>query len=135
MIALFLFEEDGDGIVCERVYFDQATIAQQLLGDDAPESTARFKVGRPGSRHGDPIEGSQMAHDLHGKTIAILAADGVEQVELERPRAAVEEAGAETQLLSLESGEIQAMNHDIDKGDTFRVDRAVSRPRPGTTTG
>ena len=35
MIALFLFEEDGDGIVCERVYFDQATIAQQLLGDDA----------------------------------------------------------------------------------------------------
>ena len=67
-----------------------------------------------------------MAHDLHGKTIAILAADGVEQVELERPRDAVEEAGAETQLLSLESGEIQAMNHDIDKGDTFRVDRAVS---------
>ena len=35
VIALFLFEEDGDGIVCERVYFDQATIAQQLLGDDA----------------------------------------------------------------------------------------------------
>ena len=35
VIALFLFEEGGDGIVCERVYFDQATIAQQLLGDDA----------------------------------------------------------------------------------------------------
>ena len=34
MVALFLFEPDGDGIVCERIYFDQATIAQQLLGDD-----------------------------------------------------------------------------------------------------
>lgn len=30
--ALFLFEPNGDHIVCERVYFDQATIAQQLLG-------------------------------------------------------------------------------------------------------
>ena len=32
MVAFFLFEEDGDRITCERVYFDQATIAQQLLG-------------------------------------------------------------------------------------------------------
>ncbi len=76
-----------------------------------------------------------MSHELQGKTIAILAADGVEQVELERPRAAVEEAGAETQLLSLEPGEIQAMNHDIDKGDTFRVDRAVSEASAGDYDG
>jgi steroid delta-isomerase-like uncharacterized protein len=33
MVALFLFEPDGDRIVCERVYFDTATIAAQLLGD------------------------------------------------------------------------------------------------------
>jgi predicted ester cyclase len=33
MCALFLFEAGGERIVCERVYFDQATIAQQLLGD------------------------------------------------------------------------------------------------------
>lgn len=33
MCALFLFEEGGDGIVCERVYFDQATIAQQIFGE------------------------------------------------------------------------------------------------------
>jgi steroid delta-isomerase-like uncharacterized protein len=32
--ALFLFEPGEDHIVCERVYFDQATIARQLLGDD-----------------------------------------------------------------------------------------------------
>jgi steroid delta-isomerase-like uncharacterized protein len=35
MVALFLFEDSGDRITCERIYFDQATIAQQLLGDDS----------------------------------------------------------------------------------------------------
>jgi steroid delta-isomerase-like uncharacterized protein len=35
MVALFLFEDGGDRITCERVYFDQGTIAQQLLGDSA----------------------------------------------------------------------------------------------------
>ena len=67
-----------------------------------------------------------MADELQGKKVAILAADGVEQVELEQPRQAVEDAGAETELLSIDTGEIQAMNHDIDKGDTFTADRAVS---------
>ncbi|HEY5196848.1 MAG TPA: type 1 glutamine amidotransferase domain-containing protein [Solirubrobacteraceae bacterium] len=66
-----------------------------------------------------------MADQLKGKTIAILAADGVEQVELERPRAAVEAAGAQTELLSIETGEIQAMNGDIEPGDKFTVDKAV----------
>jgi steroid delta-isomerase-like uncharacterized protein len=36
MCALFLFEPGGDRIVCERIYFDQASIAQQLLGQAAP---------------------------------------------------------------------------------------------------
>ncbi|PKV98484.1 type 1 glutamine amidotransferase domain-containing protein [Nocardia fluminea] len=63
---------------------------------------------------------------LTGKRVAILATDGVEQVELVQPRAAVEDAGATTALLSLESGEIQAMNHDVEKGDTFTVDRPVA---------
>ncbi len=35
MCAVFEFEPDGEGIVCERVYFDQATIARQLLGEEA----------------------------------------------------------------------------------------------------
>ena len=30
MCALFLFEPGGDGIVCERVYFDQGSILRQL---------------------------------------------------------------------------------------------------------
>ena len=67
-----------------------------------------------------------MANELQGKKVAILAADGVEQVELEQPRQAEQGAGAETELLSIDTGEIQAMNHDIDKGDTFTVDKAVA---------
>ncbi len=67
-----------------------------------------------------------MADELAGRRVAILAADGVEQVELEQPREAVEQAGASTELLSIGSGEIQAMNHDIEKGDKFAVDRLVS---------
>jgi protease I len=66
-----------------------------------------------------------MANKLEGQTIAILAADGVEQVELEDPRKAVEDAGAETELLSLESGEIQGMNGEINQADTFAVDKVV----------
>lgn len=54
-----------------------------------------------------------MADELQGKTIAILAADGVEQVELVQPRDAVTTAGATTVLVSLEEGEIQAMNGEI----------------------
>ncbi|MEV6233144.1 type 1 glutamine amidotransferase domain-containing protein [Saccharopolyspora shandongensis] len=67
-----------------------------------------------------------MANELRGRRVAILAADGVEQVELEQPRQAVEQAGAETELVSVHSGQIQAMNHDIDPGDRFTVDREIS---------
>ncbi|MGZ4274482.1 MAG: type 1 glutamine amidotransferase domain-containing protein [Solirubrobacteraceae bacterium] len=67
-----------------------------------------------------------MADELKGKKIAIIATDGVEQVELTEPRKAVESAGATTELLSPNTGEIQAMNQDITPADTFSVDRAVS---------
>ncbi len=66
-----------------------------------------------------------MADSLSGKKIAIIATDGVEQVELVEPRKAVEEAGAQTELLSIKEGEIQAMNHDLEPADTFRVDKLV----------
>ena len=58
---------------------------------------------------------------LQNKRVAILATDGFEQVELEKPREALEEAGATTQIVSPSSGEIQGMNHN-DKGDTLNVD-------------
>jgi protease I len=67
-----------------------------------------------------------MSNELQGKKIAILAADGVEKVELEQPRAALKEAGAQVELLSLKTGEIQARNHDLEPAGTFAVDRAVS---------
>jgi protease I len=65
-------------------------------------------------------------HALQGKRIAFLAADGVEKVELDQPRAALEDAGAHTELLSLKTGEIQARNHDLEPAGTVAVDRAVS---------
>src|ERR1700753_1910001 len=72
------------------------------------------------------MKGTEMADELKGKKIAILAADGVEQVELERPRKAVEDAGAETELLSIEGGEIQAVEGDIHPSDKFAVDKKVA---------
>ena len=64
-----------------------------------------------------------MAH-LNGKKVAFLATDMVEQVELTEPWKAVEQAGADIDLVSLEEGEIQGFNH-YDKADTFSVDRTV----------
>ena len=61
---------------------------------------------------------------LQGKKIAFLAADGVEQVELTEPFEAVQKAGAEAELVSLEHGRIQGFEH-LDKGKTFEVDRSV----------
>ncbi len=48
------------------------------------------------------------------------------KVELEQPRAALEQAGARTELLSLKTGEIQAREHDLEPAGQFLVDRAVS---------
>ncbi len=66
---------------------------------------------------------------LGGKTVAFLATDGVEQAELTGPREAVERAGAETVLISLRTGEIQAFEH-LDHRDRFTVDRAVDDADP-----
>jgi protease I len=63
---------------------------------------------------------------LEGKKIAFLVAnEGVEQVELTEPWKAIEEAGGQPELLSIEEGKVQAFNH-LDKADTFDVDKAVS---------
>ena len=67
-----------------------------------------------------------MAAQLRGKRVAILAADGVERVEVEQPRDALRQVGAETDLLSLHDGEIQARNHDLEAAGTFPVDGPVA---------
>jgi protease I len=67
-----------------------------------------------------------MAAQLRGKRVAILAADGVERVEVEQPRDALRQVGAETDLLSLHDGEIQARNHDLEAAGTFPVEGLVA---------
>ena len=66
-----------------------------------------------------------MSDVLRERRVAILAADGVERVELERPRQAVEDAGAQVELLSIHDGEIAARNNDLEDAGTFTVDRLV----------
>lgn len=66
-----------------------------------------------------------MAGSLDGRTVAILAADGVERVELEKPRQALDDADATTVVISLAEGEIQARNNDLEDAGTFPVDRLV----------
>lgn len=63
--------------------------------------------------------------DLTSKTIAILATDGFEQVELTKPKQALEDAGATVHLISLKEGKILGFNH-FDKADQFTVDKIVT---------
>jgi protease I len=65
-----------------------------------------------------------MANELQGKRIAILATDGVEQVELTEPLQAVQAAGATAEVISIKPGQIQAFNH-FDKGDMIPVANTV----------
>ncbi|MBV9817004.1 MAG: type 1 glutamine amidotransferase [Solirubrobacterales bacterium] len=67
-----------------------------------------------------------MSDELKGRRVAIIATDGVEEVELVRPREAVESAGARVDLLSIADLSIQAMNSDIEPADTFTADKLVS---------
>ena len=65
-----------------------------------------------------------MTNRLKGKRVAILVTDGFEQVEMTKPRKALDEAGAVTTLVSPKSGEVQGWNHD-DKADRFHVDQEL----------
>jgi len=67
---------------------------------------------------------------LDGQRIAFVATDGVEQVELTEPWKAVEEAGGQPELISIEDGEINGYNH-LDRADTFSVDKTASDANAG----
>jgi deglycase len=62
-----------------------------------------------------------MAKKLNGKKVAILVENGFEQVELTGPKQALEEAGAQTFIVSPQKKEVQGWNHD-EKADKFPVD-------------
>ena len=74
--------------------------------------------------------GAAQAGALRGRKVAVLATDGVEQVELVEPIRALREAGAEVHLIAPEAGEIQGLNH-MEKGDRFPVDRTLAEASPG----
>src|SRR5215210_7025470 len=72
-----------------------------------------------------------MASELQGRKVAILLAPvGSEQVEFTEPKKAVEEAGAQVEVIGIETGEAQTMNSDVNPGDTFTVEKSFSEVSP-----
>jgi protease I len=68
-----------------------------------------------------------MANELQGRKVAILLAPvGSEQVEFTEPKKAVEDAGAEVEVVGIQTGEAQTMNSDVNMGETFTVEKAFS---------
>lgn len=67
---------------------------------------------------------------LEGLRIAILVTDGFEQVEFEKPRAALDDAGAETIVVSPNNKTVQGMNHIDKKGDEFVVEQQIEHAAP-----
>ena len=65
---------------------------------------------------------------LTGRRVAVLATDGVEQIELVAPMEALRAAGAEVHLVSPDGEPIQGYNH-LDKADTFDADESVDAVR------
>jgi protease I len=76
------------------------------------------------ARHGRFFARFLGMDELKGKKVAILVADGFEQVELTGPRERLERAGAKTLLVSLKRGKVRGFNHH-DPGDAFDVDQTI----------
>jgi protease I len=70
-----------------------------------------------------------MSSELSGKRVAILVADGFEQVELTQPKAALEEAGAVTAIISPEPDAVKGWKH-TEWGDMFPVDVTLREAHP-----
>jgi protease I len=67
---------------------------------------------------------------LSNRRVAVLATDGFEQSELEKPVEALKAAGAQVEIVSPKSGQIQGWNHQ-EKGRAVSVDRELSKADPG----
>jgi protease I len=70
-----------------------------------------------------------MDQQLNGKKVAILVENGFEQVEMTEPRKALQEAGAQTQIVSPVQGRVKGWNH-TEWGDSFPVDVPLENARP-----
>ena len=74
-----------------------------------------------------------MPNNLPGKTVAILATDGVEQVELIKPKKALEDAGAKTEVVSPAEKKLKGWN--MKNGEKrFRSTSRSGRQIPQSTT-
>ena len=72
-----------------------------------------------------------MANELQGRKVAILLAPvGTEQVEFTEPKKAVEDAGAQVDIVGIQTGEAQTMNSDVNPGETFTVEKTFSDVSP-----
>src|SRR5436305_3141134 len=77
-----------------------------------------------------------MANELQGKKIAFLAANAFEESELMKPWEALKDAGAQVELVSLEDGEITALNEqELKAGSRFASTRPPKRRTQTITTG
>lgn len=63
---------------------------------------------------------------LENKKIAILATDGYERSELEKPMEALKNAGATVEIISLKKGEIKGMENDSEWSGSVKVDDTVA---------
>ena len=66
-----------------------------------------------------------MNTQLNGLRVAVLATDGFEEPELTQPVKALLRAGAKVTILSLKTGEIQGVRHDLNKTTKANVDRMI----------
>jgi protease I len=70
-----------------------------------------------------------MNQQLNGKRIAILVENGFEQVELTKPKQALDDAGAQTDIISPSSGKVKGWNF-TEWGDEFQVDVPLDKAKP-----
>jgi deglycase len=75
-----------------------------------------------------------MANELKGKRVAFLFTEGAEQVEVTEPLEAVRNAGADVDIVSLATGEVEMWNH-FDKGEKMTADKAVAHADPSDYDG
>jgi protease I len=75
-----------------------------------------------------------MSNELKGFRVAVLVTDGVEEVELTEPVKALRENGADVEIISPHSGEIQGFKHH-EKAGRIKVDRTLDSVRAADYEG
>jgi protease I len=72
-----------------------------------------------------------MANNLNGLKVAVLITDGFEEVEMTQPRQALDQAGAQTSIVSPKTGRVRAWKFS-EWGEEYPVDISLDQARPNT---